>query len=580
MPKLVYHDSSGQRGTVEMGAETVLIGRAADCQIQTQDGLVSRRHARVSYDGAYWVEDNGSANGVYVGSERVQRYKLRPGDVFRCGHLEVRFEVEDMNRTAMNQAPAANLIAASQAAIKPVGPGPAPPPPPAMIFGDSSMLRGGSGRSTPSSSSVPPGPGDGAVQGLKGAAGASGVMAPPMSSRGANQAGPADPTGALRAGSPQKQSPSSASIPPPAPSPYPEQPSPAPTQMQRQPPPAPPRGFPDVSPVTNVPPRSSQSIPPPPPNEAALLRSELEGERQRRIEVERERDEAVRRADEATQQAQDAQVQANDALRKVEELSSRVTDGDSERLRRRIEQLESELKRKGGGGGGGEALRNAEAERDRLRAKVAELEARPPAAAAAAPAPNPDQEMETIRLRRKVDQLESDLRRARSGQPEDKGQGQDARVLELQAEVRRLTEERDAAKAAGESRQGSSEELEQARRRIDQLESEARRRPVGSVSDEKRMAAQRAEVESALRQLRDTERERDSLRELVSRSSAASGPAKPPQAVVDNLTTVSDGLADMRAALRAAGDDMALETLEQVRKALRQVCSTLGISIF
>lgn len=563
MPKLVYHDSSGTKGTVEMGAETILIGRAADCQIQTQDGLVSRRHARVSYDGAYWIEDNGSANGVYVGSERVQRYKLRPGDVFRCGHLEVRFEVEDMNRTSVTAAPSAANIAQ---AMKPSGPGPAPPPAPALFFGDSSA-RGASGRSTPSSASAPPGVGDVTA------------AVPPLGAKA-----PAGSSGIMRPATGQKPSPSATSIPPPPPSPYPE--APAPTQMQRHPPPPPPtRGFPDVSPVTNVPPRSSQSIPPPPPvpNELALIRSELEGERQRRMEVEHERDVALRRADDASQAAQEAQLQAQDAQRKADELSSRVTDGDSERLRRRIEQLESELKRKGGGGGGGgEALRAAEAERDRLRAKVAELEARP---APAAPAANPDQEMELIRFRRKIEQLESDLRRARSGQPEDKGP--DPRVAELQAEVRKLTEERDAAiaasKSAGEARpgggSGSSEELERAKRRIDQLESEARRRPVGSVSDEKRMEAQRAEVESVLRQLRDTERERDSLREMVSRNQGSAGPTRPPQAVIDNLTTVSDGLADMRAALRATGDDLAVETLEQVRKALRQACNLLGLFI-
>ena len=101
MPKLVYHDSSGARGTVELGSEAALIGRATECAIQTQDGLVSRRHARVVYDGSYWVEDLGSANGVYVGSERVQKYKLKPGDTFRCGHVEVRFEVDEMNRTAI-----------------------------------------------------------------------------------------------------------------------------------------------------------------------------------------------------------------------------------------------------------------------------------------------------------------------------------------------------------------------------------------------------------------------------------------------------------------------------------------------
>ena len=100
---------------------------------------------------------------------------------------------------------------------------------------------------------------------------------------------------------------------------------------------------------------------------------------------------------------------------------------------------------------------------------------------------------------------------------------------------------------------------------------------MGAVSDDKRAEAQRVELESALRQLRDTERERDSLREVVARGSAA--PARTPKEVSDGLTQVSDGLADVRAALRASGDEMALEQLEQLRTALRKACALLGINV-
>ena len=48
---------------------------------------------------------------------------------------------------------------------------------------------------------------------------------------------------------------------------------------------------------------------------------------------------------------------------------------------------------------------------------------------------------------------------------------------------------------------------------------------------------------------------------------------------MENLTAVSDGLADIRAALRAAGDELALEQLEQLRSALRQACTLLNITI-
>jgi DNA repair exonuclease SbcCD ATPase subunit len=184
--------------------------------------------------------------------------------------------------------------------------------------------------------------------------------------------------------------------------------------------------------------------------------------------------------------------------------------------------------------------------------------------------------MEMTRLKRRVEQLESELRRARGGKSGG-DDGSASKLAELEAEVRRLRDEKDAALQAQNAGSKLAEELANARRRIEQLESDARRRPMGAVSDDKRAEAQRAELESALRQLRETERERDSLRELVSRSSSA--PARTPKEVTESLTQVSDGLADVRAALRASGDDIALEQLEQLRAALRKACGLLGISV-
>lgn len=486
MPKLVYHDSSGARGSLELGSEPCLIGRANECQIQTQDGLVSRRHAKVTYDGSYWVEDNGSANGVYVGSERVQRYKLRPGDTFRCGHLEVRFEVEERNRTAIGVAPQlpavgqaipAAKVAASAAALGGAGSSPvlqAISPPGAAVSSDPTVPLRASAKSAPSTSSAPP------------------IVA--------------------------KATPNAASVPPPVPVAEP------------------------------VPPAATANA-----SELVALRNELETERRRRSEMQSERDEALRRAAEAQQRLDEEKRRAEEAQRKLDGLAAQAnSDGDHERLRRRVEQLESELRRKGGssaasGGGSAEAVKALEAERDRLRVRVAELE-------------------------------------AQGADPQAQAKGQAAataaRVAELEEKVRRLTEERDAAewKAAGaDARPNPSEELERAKRRIDQLEAEARRRSVGTVSDEKRRDAQRTELEAALRQLRDTERERDALREVVAQHRG--GLTKAPQQLTDSLTAISDGLADVRAALRAAGDDLALEQLEEMRNALRQACAAAGIPL-
>ena len=102
----------------------MLIGRATECQIQTQDAMVSRRHARIVWDGNYWIEDLGSSNGVYVGNERVQRAPFRPGDTVTCGSLVLRLVPDTAPRTT------------SQGNLPTMLPSSSPPPaaPPAAAF--------------------------------------------------------------------------------------------------------------------------------------------------------------------------------------------------------------------------------------------------------------------------------------------------------------------------------------------------------------------------------------------------------------------------------------------------------------
>lgn len=90
MPKLVYHDSDGVDKVLNLAADPLTIGRATECEIQTQDAMVSRKHARITWDGNYWIEDLGSSNGVYVGNEKVQKAPFRPGDTVTCGSLVLR----------------------------------------------------------------------------------------------------------------------------------------------------------------------------------------------------------------------------------------------------------------------------------------------------------------------------------------------------------------------------------------------------------------------------------------------------------------------------------------------------------
>src|SRR5437868_13938708 len=109
MPKLIYHDSDGIDKTVPLGSDPVLVGRATECQVNTQDAMVSRRHARIYWDGNYWIEDLGSSNGVYVGNDKVQKAPFRPGDTVTCGSLVLRLMPDTSPRMTGNMAPMTNV---------------------------------------------------------------------------------------------------------------------------------------------------------------------------------------------------------------------------------------------------------------------------------------------------------------------------------------------------------------------------------------------------------------------------------------------------------------------------------------
>ena len=88
MPTLLYCDVDGADRTHELAGQPVLIGRAADCGIRSDDPRMSRQHARITFDGqTVWVEDLGSANGVFVGRDRVSVAALPAGEVALVGSL-------------------------------------------------------------------------------------------------------------------------------------------------------------------------------------------------------------------------------------------------------------------------------------------------------------------------------------------------------------------------------------------------------------------------------------------------------------------------------------------------------------
>jgi hypothetical protein len=92
MVPVAYVDSDGIERSYTIGKDPVIVGREAGCGIQSNDGLVSRKHAMlfIGEGGMLFVEDLGSANGVFVGPNRVTVAPIPMGAVVVIGSLRFR----------------------------------------------------------------------------------------------------------------------------------------------------------------------------------------------------------------------------------------------------------------------------------------------------------------------------------------------------------------------------------------------------------------------------------------------------------------------------------------------------------
>jgi len=85
--RLVVTEGALAGTTISLGEAPVTLGRADDSTLVITDDYASSRHARlVPGEGAWLVEDLGSTNGTYLGSNKVTRPTPVPiGQPIRIG---------------------------------------------------------------------------------------------------------------------------------------------------------------------------------------------------------------------------------------------------------------------------------------------------------------------------------------------------------------------------------------------------------------------------------------------------------------------------------------------------------------
>lgn len=92
--------------------QTFRIGRVAECELQIDDPHVSRQHASVAFaNGQWWIQDNNSANGIWVNGQRVQTLAIGQTITFRMG-VEGPWVVMQVEQPAAAQQPSMQVPAA------------------------------------------------------------------------------------------------------------------------------------------------------------------------------------------------------------------------------------------------------------------------------------------------------------------------------------------------------------------------------------------------------------------------------------------------------------------------------------
>src|SRR5512138_65218 len=118
--------------TFSLEGDQLVIGRDTSSAIAINDAEVSRKHARLNYQGGkYVIEDLGSTNGTFVNGQRlVSPVVLKSGDVISLGEqIVLMYEAlsADAGATMIGRKSARTAVAAPAVQASPT-PAYAPPP--------------------------------------------------------------------------------------------------------------------------------------------------------------------------------------------------------------------------------------------------------------------------------------------------------------------------------------------------------------------------------------------------------------------------------------------------------------------
>jgi transcriptional regulator with GAF, ATPase, and Fis domain len=94
--KLTVKNGPDAGKTCTVDRDVVTVGKMPDCDLVLTDGTVSRRHLRITRQGAdrWLLVDLGSTNGTFLQGARIQEAPIEAGTILTAGKVEIAFVPE------------------------------------------------------------------------------------------------------------------------------------------------------------------------------------------------------------------------------------------------------------------------------------------------------------------------------------------------------------------------------------------------------------------------------------------------------------------------------------------------------